>query len=261
MIKFASISPHPPILIPDIGKNNIELISDTKKSLEKLEAEYYQSKVDTIIIISPHGELAADSFTINQAPELEADFANFGDLKTKLNFKNDIGLGYQLREALETKLPVRLISEPKLDHGTSVPLFYLASHLKDINILPIGYSLLPLKNHFEFGQQIYEIISQKNKNIGIIASGDLSHRLTPDAPAGYSAAGKKFDEQLIQYLQNKETDKIINLDKKLIEEAGECGLRSIIILLGILNNLNYQTEILSYEGPFGVGYLVADFKI
>lgn len=260
MIKFSCITPHPPILIPSIGKENLELISKTSQSLKKLEEEFYQFNPDTIISISPHGQLATDTFTINQAPELLADFSNFGDLSTKLEFKNDIAFGYQIREYLETKSPVRLINDPQLDHGVSVPLFYLSQHLKDIKIIPIGYSLLPLEKHFEFGQFLYEKISQSNKSIGIIASGDLSHRLTKDAPAGYSPRGKEFDELLIKLLQEKNTKAILNLDEKLIEEAGECGLRSFVILLGILDSLNYQVEILSYESPFGVGYLVANFK-
>jgi len=46
-------------------------------------------------------------------------------------------------------------------------------------------------------------------------------------------------------------------------EAGECGLRSFCFLLGILeaSGIDWQPEILAYEGPFGVGYLVANFKL
>jgi len=54
---------------------------------------------------------------------------------------------------------------------------------------------------------------------------------------------------------------IANLDHELIEKAAQCGYRSILILLGVLNNVSYQTEILSYEAPFGVGYLVANLKL
>ena len=85
--------------------------------------------------------------------------------------------------------------------------------------------------------------------------------MTLDAPAGFSSRGKEFDGKLIEFLKNKDIDGILNMDPDLVEEAGECGYRSIIILLGVLNGLNWQPEILSYEGPFGVGYLVANFKL
>jgi len=125
----------------------------------------------------------------------------------------------------------------------------------------MSYSLLDFKTHYVFGQKLKEIIFSSNKKIALIASGDLSHRLTFDAPAGYSPQGRIFDEQLIKFLRKKAFKKIVNFDSSLVEEAGECGLRSILILLGVLDQVNYKPEILSYEGPFGVGYLVANFKL
>jgi MEMO1 family protein len=99
------------------------------------------------------------------------------------------------------------------------------------------------------------------ENIVLVASGDLSHRLTAEAPSGYSPKGKEFDKFLINHLENNEVGEIINLDSSLVEEAGECGLRSIIILLGALSFSKYKFEKLSYEGPFGVGYLVGRFRV
>ena len=50
------------------------------------------------------------------------------------------------------------------------------------------------------------------------------------------------------------------MDKCMIEEAGECGIRSLYILLGDMEGNSIQGELLSYEGPFGVGYGVMKFK-
>lgn len=129
-----------------------------------------------------------------------------------------------------------------------------------IKIVPIGYSMLDYKTHYEFGRQLQEDMINDTKRIAIIASGDLSHRLTPDAPAGYSHWAKKFDETIVKKIQKKDVKGILNLDSDFVEEAGECGLRSLIILLGILNSMNYKPEVYSYEGPFGVGYLTVNFK-
>ncbi len=100
-----------------------------------------------------------------------------------------------------------------------------------------------------------------SKSVALIASGDLSHRLTPQAPAGFSPRGKEFDEKLISLLKKKDVDAILNMSPELLEEVGECAYRSIIILLGALSNKEWEVEILSYEGPFGVGYLVASFRL
>jgi len=257
---FGAICPHPPLLIPEIGRENLKLIGLTVTSLKSLEAGLYQANPETIIIITPHGELLKESFTINHSPKLKVDFEKFGDLTTKLAFDNNLGLGYQIREKLETKLPVILTTDAKLDHGAGVPLYYLAQKLKNIKIIPIGYSLLNRKKHYEFGQKIRKIIDQSNERVAVIASGDLSHRLTSEAPAGYSEKGFEFDQLLVKLLKEKKIDKILKMNKSLIDEAGECGYRSILILLGIFHELNYRIEVLSYEGPFGVGYLVANFR-
>jgi aromatic ring-opening dioxygenase LigB subunit len=50
------------------------------------------------------------------------------------------------------------------------------------------------------------------------------------------------------------------MDAKLIEAAGECGLKSILILLGILKDLTWEPQILAYQTDFGIGYLSLDFK-
>ena len=51
------------------------------------------------------------------------------------------------------------------------------------------------------------------------------------------------------------------MNPDLIREAGECGYLSIIILLGLLSEIKgSKFKSLSYEGPFGVGYLVANIR-
>ena len=61
-------------------------------------------------------------------------------------------------------------------------------------------------------------------------------------------------------MENGNVVNIFNMDKCMIEEAGECGLRSLYILFGAMEGNSIQGELLSYEGPFGVGYGVMKFK-
>ncbi|GAI04633.1 unnamed protein product, partial [marine sediment metagenome] len=173
------------------------------------------------------------------------------------------------KECQKEKIPLRLTNSKELDHGVLVPLYYLAKEHPNFKVIPIAYSYLDTEAHFRFGQILHKttdrglssITESQDKKIAIVASGDLSHHLTSEAPAGYSPRGKEFDEKLVELLKKKDTREILKIDSGLIEEAGECGYRSIIILLGALNDLDWQPEILSYEGPFGVGYLVANFKL
>lgn len=257
----AAIVPHSPLLIPEIGKDNLSKLKNTEKALEKIREKLEKQQVETLIIISPHGPAQENAFTINLSPHYKSDFEEFGNFSIKKEYQGDIGLMHRLRESVETSTRLQLTTEEKLDHGISIPLFLLTKNLPDIKIIPIYYSGLNNDDHFEFGKQIRQELFHSNDRIAVIASGDLSHRLSSDSPIGYSPKGKKFDKKLMNSIKNKKIDEIINIETELIIEAHECGLKSIIILLGIIYKNNYNPQLLSYEYPFGIGYLVADLNI
>lgn len=261
MLVFSAICPHPPILIPAIGKDNIKKIKSTVDAMKQLEQELYASKPEIIILISPHGEIIPDAFSLNLNTEYKAGFDEFGDFSTKMVFKSNPLLALKIKERVEDELPIVLSSSEKLDHGAAVPLFYLSKHLKDIEIIPICYSFLDFNEHFKFGRLIKKEIAKSEKRIAVIASGDLSHALIKGAPAGYSAKGAEFDQQLRDLLIKKDIDGILKMKPKFVEEAAECGFRSIAVLLGIIEEYKFEVDVLSYEGPFGVGYMVANIKL
>lgn len=259
---FSAIVPHNPILIPQIGKENIKKFAATNKAYLKLASELKKARVDTILIISPHGIINPNNFTLNLNPKFQINFNEFGDFTTDICWQGDIGLAYKIREQLETKAPVQLTSVENLDYGSAVPLYILlGENIGPIKIIPLYYSELPNKNHYEFGKLLKKELLNSEKRIAVLASGELSHRVNKEAPAGYSPKGKKFDKKLIDLILNKKNQDIVNLDDALISEAGECGLKSIIILCGILKNIEYEPQLLSYEAPFGVGYAVMNLKI
>lgn len=263
MLKFASICPHPPIIIPNIGGAELSKVKKTVQAMKKLADDFAAIQPETTIIISPHGPIQLNKMTINNAERMVSDFWQFGDYQTaKMVFENDLEIINKIKqEAEKNKIPLDLIKIPQLDHGAGVPLYYLSKQWQS-KIVPIAFSFLDLQTHFEFGKVIGRA-SQDNlkQKIALVASGDLSHRITAEAPAGYSPVGKEFDEKLIKLLKNNDIQGILNLEPEFIEEAGECGLRSIIILLGALSIIKPlpKFQLLSYEAPFGVGYLVARF--
>lgn len=263
MLKFTSICPHPPIIIPTIGHPaSLKQVSNTILGMKKLAEKFAKAEPETVIVISPHGPVDLDNFTISNSPTLTGHFYAFGDFRTEFVFKNDQNLIEKIREeAGKVKIPLRIVSIKELDHGTLVPLYYLIKGNPNVKVIPLAFSFLDPKTHFKFGQVLQSAIKSQNSRVAIVASGDLSHRLTTNAPAGYSRRGKEFDEKLIELLIKKDVKGILNLDKELIDEAGECGYRSIVILLGALEGMDWEPKMLSYEGPFGVGYLVANLKI
>jgi aromatic ring-opening dioxygenase LigB subunit len=271
-LTFASITPHPPIIVPGIGKpEDLKKAKDTIEAMEKLSNKIAEEKPDMIIIISPHALTHHDRFAVYGSPKFYGDFENFNETKISMRFDNNLELADEIvKKSNDAGINAFLFGDPdndyfELDHGEMVPLYYLTKNLpEEVQIIPIAYSYLDRAQHYGFGQIIKDVCNSptfKNKKIALIASGDLSHRLIHSASADYSESGRSFDNQIVEFIKYNKVREIVEMDEQLIEEAGECGYRSILILLGALDNVKYTPEILSYQGPFGVGYLVANFEI
>lgn len=259
---FAAITPHPPLLIPTIGKETIKKIEKTRLALEQMEKDLYITHPEIIIVISPHGSYFNDAFTLNISNHYQTDLREFGDLATKIKFHGETHLATLIREgATKEGFSATMVSEQNLDHGSSVPLSYLTKHLKKIKIIQIGFCDLDWKTHVAFGAMLADKISQMNKRVAVIASGDLSHSLVTSAPAGYNPAGPEFDHKIQELLAANNLSGMLQLDKQFVTDASECGFRSFLILMGILQGVHHTYKSYAYEGPFGVGYLTANFSL
>lgn len=257
---FAAITPHPPMLIPSIGKEKTELLKQTAEAMSKLEQELYTAKPQIIFIISPHTSFFADSFSINAHTSFDSGFDSFGDLTTKKTWTGAPNVCAQLNHvAKERGIPVQSVSEEKLDHGAAVALYTLTEHLPDVKVIPVGFSGLDPQEHIRFGALLKDIIMASDKRIAVIASGDLSHCLTQDAPSGYNKAGEAFDAQICEIAAKKDVHTLTHIDQQLVADADECGYRSLLILMGILNDVECGYVQHSYEYPFGIGYLVGQY--
>lgn len=262
--------PHPPIIIPEIGQGEESKVQDTVDSMKKIAKEIKQLKPKTIVIITPHGPLFNDAIAVSDVDSLYGDFSKFGNNKVKLEKNINVKLTKKIIEnVLDENISVAPIDEysknkynieVELDHGALVPLYYIDKEYSDYDLVHITYGILDKSNLYEIGMIIKNTIEQLDESAVIIASGDLSHRLKETGPYGYNKNGEIFDKKILSLLEQGKTKDIFNIDKDLIEQSGECGLRSIYILLGTLDECKFKGELLSYEGDFGVGYGVMKIK-
>ncbi|PTQ81102.1 AmmeMemoRadiSam system protein B [Trichococcus patagoniensis] len=203
MLVFGVISPHPPLIIPEIGGKDIERVKRTVAALEMAAERLAAAKPARLLIISPHE-----------------------------------------------------------GHGFEVPLHYLSKQLPaDLETEMILVTESSYTHYYEWGKRYGEACDQSDQRTAIIASADLSHVLKPDGPYGYHSAGPLFDKLVIKAVKEKDVGQLLRLDPGFLERAAECGLRSILFLMGAFEGRDYESEVLSYEGPFGVGYLVATFSL
>ncbi len=262
-LSLAALLPHSPLLVPEIGKANYSFLEKTIAAYEQIGKKLAEAAIDTIIIISPHGHGSHESFVLNVAPDMSPDFRDFGCLQIPAPTSGDAILVDQIKNALRPDFPIELDSQSNLDYGSGIPLYLLKKYIPGAKALIITTANnLDPKAQADFGARLSGVIAQRNKNIAVIASGDLSHRLKKKSPGGYSPKGAKFDNRLIDLISEGPSgvEAILAIDKKLATEAGECGLRPLAITLGMLGGLNWVPEILAYQTDFGIGYLSVDFK-
>ena len=259
MLVFAAFTPHTPLLLPAIGKEHEKELGKTREALTHLGEELYASHPDTIVVLSGHGAHRKDSFSINLHDHYRADLSEFGDLTTTAEFFPDLGLMDTIQRRLRREeIPFTLFSDPVLDYGTAVPLLALHAPAHTA-IVPVCYSGLDAKTHFEFGRALKDILLHTNKRVAVIGSGDLSHSLRTDSPAGMHAEGVLFDETVREAVRSATPSHLLRFPPAKLKRAAECGYRPLLILMGLLEGINVLPEELVYEAPFGVGYLVAHF--
>jgi len=245
-------------MVPEVGRESIAGVADSIDAMSELTKRLIESGAESVILISPHAPLEADSFVAYEGPQVVGDFAHFNAPGTYFTIQVDEELLSAIKDATASEqYEVTTLHEQDLDHGTAVPLYFLLRNGWRGKVVTLGYSFLSDDDHLRFGSCIRKAIDQVGRRVAFIASGDLSHRLKPQAPAGYNPDAHVFDEQVVEALRSNDLQRIVNIDFNLRRLAGECGYRSMLVAIGASSELPLSCEVLSYEAPFGVGYLVA----
>lgn len=257
-IVFSGIAPHPPIMVPEVGRESIRDVVDSIDAMADLARRVIDSGAETVVLISPHAPLEADSFVAYNGPEVVGDFSRFNAPDTYFTAEVDEELLAEIKDVAATRrYEVSMLPDQDLDHGTAVPLYFLFRNGWQGKVVTLGYSYLSNEDHVRFGNCIKQAVDQLGRRVAFIASGDLSHRLQPSAPAGYNPDAHIFDEQVVAALRANSPQQITEIDYNLRRLAGECGYRSMLVAIGASSELPFSCEVLNYEAPFGVGYLVA----
>ncbi|QZY54431.1 AmmeMemoRadiSam system protein A [Crassaminicella profunda] len=263
--------PHPPIIIPEVGRGEEKKIKETSDACYKVAKEIAHIKPDTIIIVTPHGPLFRDAVAISAGENIYGNLSKFGAAQVELNLDINVPLTEKIIEYSEKEkiLSAEITKSSalqygikyELDHGAIVPLYFINKKFLNYKVVHITYGMLPKIQLYKFGMCIKKAVEDSNMKAVFIASGDLSHKLTEDGPYEYSSYGEKFDKEIISLLKNGDVLGVFNIDHTTVEEAGECGLRSYYIMLGAMNGYDMKGNLLAYEGTFGVGYGVMNFSM
>lgn len=268
-IVLGALMPHPPLLIPQIGKNEISQVKNSQKAMQAIAQQIVRLEPEVIVIISPHGPMFEDAITVMDGEVLRGNLADFGVSNT-YQVKNDQALTQEIiRQAQTEGLPVFLVNEAvkkrfrvkqELDYAAILPLHYLQEAGYDERIVLLSPGFVSHETLLQAGISVRKAIEVLGRRAVIIASGDNSHALTADAPAGFHDEGHAFDQLLQQSIPDADWLALYTLEHSFLEKAAEDTLASMAILLGAFEQVKLNGQVFSYEGPFGVGYTVAAFE-
>ena len=268
---FCGLFPHPPIVVPAVGRERHAECRATYEACRELARRLVASIPQRVFVVSPHSPRRPTAFGLWSGDRLRGDLARFGASSARVDLANDGALREPLGQALDAlgetlwSIPPRghepgLDREAFLDHGALIPLWFLAEAgwqgPTAVASLPIHCQPDRLRN---FGRALAEALAELGEPAALVASGDMSHRVLPGAPAGYHPRAVEFDQQLTDLVRRGDLAAIATIDPELREQAAEDTADAVTLVAAALGDGHRKAEVLSYEHPFGVGYLVADF--
>lgn len=255
--------PHPPMIIPEIGEGREAAISSTIKSYRGVARQIEALRPDTIVILTPHSTVYSDYIHISPGDGAGGSLASFGfDQAFQVRYDETLVRRIE-RLCGNAHLPAGTLGErdSSLDHGTLVPLYFIQQRLPDCPIVRVSPAGLSREEHYRFGTLLAKAVEELQRNAVVVASGDLSHRLTKDGPYGFAPEGPELDQALTRILNSGRFGELFELEEALCDRGAECGFKPILMMAGALDRRDVRSKLLSYQGPFGVGYAVAAYAV
>ena len=255
--------PHPPLIVPNVGKGEEEKIIETTLAYEKVADEIANIKPDTIIISSPHAPLFSDGFYISKEEVLKGNFGSFGASEVSFTEINDLDLAKKIEKKAKERNILAVVKDnlKDLDHASMVPLYFIRKKYNDFKTIIIGLSGLSLVEHYMLGQVIQEVVNESNKKVVYVASGDLSHKLQEYGPYGFSEDGVIYDIKIIDTLSKADFLELMEYEESFLDKAAICGHKSFLIMAGSIDGKNVLTKFYSHEDVTGVGYGILSYKV
>jgi len=270
--------PHPPVLVSAVGSGRELDAVKTLRACERAARKIASLKPDTIVVISPHAPLFSDYLYVYDKDVLSGSFARFGAASVSFSFTRDIALSDRFVDLLSAGGIAggyllggdssRFDLNDEIDHGVLVPLYFVREAYKDFSLMALSCSAYDCETVFRSGQLLAKAAEAEGKRIVIIASGDMSHKVSLESPYGMVRSGAVFDRFVAAAMSESCPERILDIDPVLRSEAAECGYNSLVLLSGALDPeavgchgvSGLRSSLYSYEAPFGIGYCVAEIQ-
>lgn len=263
MIVSAALVPHTPLLLPSIGGDGRDSLKATLAGMAHLKESLVRIAPDTVMLIKTpeRGRRRARVFHIQLPQSYTVELSQFGDLVTREEYLCDTVLGAELKENLRTTdIPVTYASDEQLEYTAGVPLLALFEK-SPIKLLVIQPPRTDLQTLFAFGQRVTSTLQESPKKIVCLAAGDCAHCIKKGKKEGYEHTCLPFDYMFNDAAQKKSPKALLAINHDEIATLNACAVEPTVLLRGILDAVSWQSRLISYEAPFGVGYSIIEFTL
>jgi AMMECR1 domain-containing protein len=229
---------------------------------------------DVLVLVNSLAGGVAAPWSICSETPLRGDFERFGASQIGITLPGAPDAAKRLASgAREAQLSSREIAGVGLDQGALVPLYFLQQAGWQGATLLV---CLPGAGHHDehaehdehddhrdhnaaaaMGRAIARAAEQAGQRWAIVASGDMSQRLTPNAIDGYHPRAKDFDRIFRTRIDAGDLRGACTINRDLRKLAAEHVSDACMVAAGAVDYRADGHHSYAYEGPFGVGYLTA----
>lgn len=254
----AVLMPHAPILVPEVGGERSGAAAASCRAMRAAANCLLSHRPETVMLISPHAPRQPHAFGVWADELLRGSFAEFGAPEAEVTLPLDGPFAHAIAAEMRARdLQTWFIRHHPMDHGALVPLWFLAEAGWSGPTVILGLTHPSDRGLIAVGQAIAAAARSLPRRLALVASGDLSHRLTANAPGGFHPQARQFDETFIRLVRTGDYRRIESLGWDEREVAAEDAVDSTLIAAAAVSWQATGHQVLNYEGPFGVGYGVA----
>jgi aromatic ring-opening dioxygenase LigB subunit len=273
-IVYACIAPHGTDIIPRLAtRTTIRSFEVTRKGIRTLAREVKRARPDTIIIASPHNLRVFRKIAIVTAENSSGTLRGWNrpDRSVSMSIKCDVESAKELlQDAASNRLPVVGVnygtfegehSDMAMDWGTLVPLWFFIreNRIKPKVLIVTPSREIPLKQNVAFGRVIARLCQRKPRRFVFVASADHAHAHRKHGPYGFHAAAAKYDRFVVEAIERNDLNRVMSLDRNLVEYAKPDSMWQMAILSGVLQQVKLEARLYSYQVPAYYGMVCAGF--
>lgn len=250
----AYLLPHPPIIVPAVGREDLRRCRRTNDACREVAARIVARAPARLVLASPHAPQGDRGGSVYVTPRLAGSLGRFGVPSVRVDLPSDAEAVARLRAGADRWIGI----DAPLDHGALVPLWFLAEAGWAGPTTVVG---LPGRDDRDVlvraGDALAAALDGLAGPVVLVASGDMSHRVLPGAPAGYDPSAAAFDLACRDAIAQGDFTALAALGDSWRAAAAEDVVAPVTMVAAACGFDGRGAAVVSYEHPFGVGYLVA----